>query len=125
MLFQEPLIVKFSCAENNQPLQCRSLHTRCVIATSEPVLNVMKNFVRKSFQAIRKIVPPPIRYGLAYLFCMHAHNYVHNRLRSIFTIHPLIQKDMPISRYEPVGVGSLGLHDGPSGDKIDTLVHFP
>ena len=42
MLFQGPLVLKFSCdsGANNQPHLFRRLETRCIIVTSETILNI-------------------------------------------------------------------------------------
>ena len=56
MLFQEPSILKYFSAfgANNQPHRLRRLDACYIIASSETILNIVKNFVRKIFQAIRK-----------------------------------------------------------------------
>ena len=70
MLFQGPSILKFSCASgaNNQSHQFRRLDTRFIIATSETILNIVKNFVRKyskQFGNFSTAPPhsPDVRYG--------------------------------------------------------------
>ena len=78
MQFQGRLVIKFSCASgaNNQPFQFSRMDARCIIATSETILNIVKNFVRKLFQAIRKffISTPPIhqRFATALLSALQA-----------------------------------------------------
>ena len=44
---QGPSILKFSCASgaNNHSYQFRRLDARCIIATSETILNIVENFV--------------------------------------------------------------------------------
>ena len=56
MLFKGPEILNVFCAfgANSEPPWVRHLDAHCTIATSEPTLNILKNFVRKLFQAIRK-----------------------------------------------------------------------
>ena len=70
MLFQGPSILKFSCAygANNQPRQFGRLNTRFIIATSETVLNIVKNFVRKYSKLFGNFSTAPphssdVRYG--------------------------------------------------------------
>ena len=72
MLFQGPSILKFSCASgaNNQSHQCRRLDTRFIIATSETILNIVKNFVRKYSKLFGNFPTAPphssdVRYGPA------------------------------------------------------------
>ena len=69
MLFQGPSILKFSCASgaNNQSHQFRRLDPRFIIATSETILNIVKNFVRKYsklFGNFSTAPPPFIRRSL-------------------------------------------------------------
>ena len=63
MLFQGPAILKFSCASgaNNQPHHFRRLDARFIIATSETILNIVKNFVRKYSKLFGNFstAPPP------------------------------------------------------------------
>ena len=73
MLFQGTSIKKFSSASgaNNMPHQFRRLDTRCFIATSETILNIVKNFFSEnipSYSEIFQLHPPPphsleVRYG--------------------------------------------------------------
>ena len=72
MLFQGPSILKFSCASgaNNQPHQFTRLDTRFIIATSETILNIVKNFVRKYSKLFGNFSTAPphssdVRYGPA------------------------------------------------------------
>ena len=69
MLFQGPSILKFSCAfgANNQSHQFRRLDTRFIIATSETILNIVKNFVRKYSKLFGNFstAPPPIHQTFA------------------------------------------------------------
>ena len=71
MLFQGPSILKFSCAfgANNQSRQFRRLDTRFIIATSETILNIVKNFVRKYSKLFGNFStappPPPIHQTFA------------------------------------------------------------
>ena len=69
MLFQGPSILKFSCASgaNNQSHQFRRLDTRFIIATSETILNIVKNFVRKYSKLFGNFstAPPPIHQTFA------------------------------------------------------------
>ena len=74
MLFQGPSILKFSCAStaNNQPHQFRRLDTRFIIATSEAILNIVKNFVRKYSKLFGNFSTAPphssdVRYGPAHV----------------------------------------------------------
>ena len=70
MLFQGHSILKFSCAfgANNQSHQFRRLDTRFIIATSETILNIVKNFVRKYSKLFGNFSTAPphssdVRYG--------------------------------------------------------------
>ena len=59
LLFQRPSILKFSFAfsANNHPSKFNLvilMHTALIIATSERILNVVKNFVQKLFESSRK-----------------------------------------------------------------------
>ena len=74
MLFQGTSILQFSCASGakKQHHLFKRLDTPCINATSQTILNIVKNFVRKIFQAFRKFFkctpsPPPhsseFRYG--------------------------------------------------------------
>ena len=72
MLFQGPSILKFSCAygANNQPHQFGRPNTRFIIATSETILNIVKNFVRKYSKLFGNFSTAPphssdVRYGPA------------------------------------------------------------
>ena len=72
MQFQGRSVLRFSCASgaNNQPHQFSRMDARCIIATSETILNIVKKFVRKLFQAIRKFficTPPFIIYYILYI----------------------------------------------------------
>ena len=73
MLFQGPSILKFSCASgaNNRPHQFRRLDTRFIIAASETILNIAKNFVRKYSKLFGNFSTAPphssdVRYGPEY-----------------------------------------------------------
>ena len=72
MLFQGLSILKFSCASgaNNQSHQFRRLDTHFIIATSETILNIVKNFVRKYSKLFGNFSTAPphssdVRYGPA------------------------------------------------------------
>ena len=72
MLFQGPSILKFSCASgaNNQSHHFRRLDARFIIATSETILNIVKNFVRKYSKLFGNFStapppPPPIHQTFA------------------------------------------------------------
>ena len=97
MQFQGRSVLKFSCASgaNNQLHQFSRMDARCIIATSETILNIVKKFVRKLFQAIRKFficTPPPpphsseVRYGPVNRakYCeMYSENHVFCILRRV------------------------------------------
>ena len=73
MLFQGPSIFKFSCASgaSNRPHQFRRLDTRFIIAASETILNIAKNFVRKYSKLFGNFSTAPphssdVRHGPGY-----------------------------------------------------------